>query len=119
MRRLLTALVPAALLSGILDIAGLDQAGAAPPPPAGGYFSRLPAGSTLPSEASCAAAVHSSSWEPRPENDSANHTAPTSAQLASFQSQDLEDFDAVANSTYKSRVNGSFFGTTDELIQFY
>ena len=52
-------------------------AGTSAKPAAGGYFSILPPGSALPSGAACAARVHRSTWEPRPENTTANHTAPT------------------------------------------
>ena len=48
----------------------------AAPPPAAGYFTQLPPGAALPSSAACAARVHQSSWEPRADNDTANHTVP-------------------------------------------
>jgi autotransporter family porin len=83
-------------------------------PPAGGYFATLPPGSALPSEAECAARVHRSSWEPRPENTTANHTAPTNPQaLANF-----SQWNGTWNSTYKPRITGNFQGTTDEIIQW-
>ena len=83
-------------------------------PPAGGYFATLPPGSALPSEAACAARVHRSSWEPRPENTTANHTAPTNpAALANF-----SQWNSTWNSTYKPRITGNFQGTTDEIIQW-
>src|SRR3954469_4952795 len=120
MNRPLIAFVPAALLIGALGIAVVDDASAAPPPPAGGYFQRLPAGSTLPSEATCAAAIHHSTWEPRADNTTRNNTVPTAAQLAAFQAANLDDFDSTANGTnWKGRVNGQYTGTTDELVQFY
>ena len=55
-----------------------------------------------------------SSWEPRPENDTANHTAPTNPQdLANF-----SQWNATWNATYKPRIDGNFQGTTDEIIQW-
>jgi hypothetical protein len=55
-----------------------------------------------------------SSWEPRPENNTANHTAPTNPQdLANF-----SQWNATWNATYKPRIDGHFSGTTDEIIQW-
>src|SRR5262249_47605141 len=83
-------------------------------PPAGGYFSTLPPGSPFPSDAECAARVHHSTWEPRPENNTANHTAPTNpGALANF-----SQWNGTWNTTYKPRIDGSFQGTTDEIIQW-
>jgi len=84
------------------------------PPPAGGYFSVLPPGSALPSEADCAARVHLSSWEPRPENTTANHVTPAPNTLANF-----SQWNSTWNATYRPRINGNYHGTTDEIIQFY
>lgn len=83
-------------------------------PAAGGYFSVLAPGSTFPSDATCAERVHSSTWEPRPENNAANHTAPTNpAALANF-----SQWSSTWNATYKPRIDGNFQGTTDEIIQW-
>jgi hypothetical protein len=83
-------------------------------PAAGGYFAILPPGSALPSGAACAARVHRSTWEPRPENNTANHTAPTNpAALANF-----SQWSSAWNSMYKPRIDGDFQGTTDEIIQW-
>ena len=72
-----------------------------------GYFSTLPPGSALPSGDECAARVRRSTWEPRPANYTANHTTGTTiAPIAEF------------NATYTGRVNGSFIGTTDEILQW-
>ena len=43
------------------------------PPAATGYFALLPPGSQFPSDATCAARVHKSAWEPVPANRLANH----------------------------------------------
>ena len=81
-------------------------------PPAAGYFTTRPPGSTLPSDAECAALVHRSSWEPRHQNDTANHALPSSSQLSTFRSGD------ALGTAYKNRVTGNFTGTTDEIIQW-
>jgi hypothetical protein len=81
-------------------------------PASGGYFSVLPPGSALPSGAECAARVHHSSWEPRHDNDVANHT-PVVNTLGSF-----SQWNSAWNTNYKPRVDGAFQGTTDEIIQW-
>jgi len=82
------------------------------PPAAGGYFSVLPPGTALPSEADCAARVHRSSWEPRPDNTTANNTSET-GHLAKF-----TQWNAAWNASYLPRVDGNFHGTTDEIFQY-
>src|SRR5713101_8041254 len=60
------------------------------PPPASGYFGLKPVGSwsSLPTDAQCAAQVHYSTWEPRPENSQQDHTIPApGAMAASFASR--------------------------------
>lgn len=108
----------AGVVSVVLSITGLvvsqGSAIAAAPPPAGGYFQISAPGSTFPTEAQCAAQVHMSPWEPRSENNTANHTAPTNpAALANF-----SQWSSAWNSTYKPRIDGNFQGTTDEIIQW-
>src|SRR6185437_6486450 len=84
------------------------------PPPAAGYFTMLPPGSPLPSGAECAARVHRSPWEPRPENITANHTTPpASIDLGAF-----SQWNAAWNADYRARIDGSFTGTTDEIAQW-
>jgi len=82
------------------------------PPAAGGYFSLLPPGSALPSGAACAARVHASSWEPRHDNDVANRT-PVTNTLANF-----SQWNSVWNANYRTRIDGAFQGTTDEIFQW-
>jgi hypothetical protein len=82
-------------------------------PPAGGYFAMLPPGSALPSDAQCAARVHTSSWEPRPENTTANHTVPPAVDLGTF-----NQWSSTWNATYRPRIDGNFSGTTDEIAQW-
>src|SRR5215468_6456702 len=76
-----------------------------------GSFTTLPPGSALPSDAECAARVRRSSWEPRPENEVANHTN-VYEQGGRLKGSDLR------RSGYEQRVTGNFTGTTDEIIQW-
>lgn len=95
------------------------------PPPAGGYFVELkPVGSwsSLPDGDACAAQVHYSTWEPRPENDLANHTMPAPGAMASsFAARPRNQggtYDARWDSWLLPRVDGQFTGTTDEIFQW-
>jgi hypothetical protein len=84
------------------------------PPSADGYFETLPPGAPLPTDAACAARVHHSAWEPRPQNKTANNTVvPQPVELP-----DNPAFDAAWQLAYKSRIDGNFTGTTDEIIQW-
>ena len=76
---------------------------------AGEYFSTLPPGSALPSDAECAARVRRNPWEPRPQNFIANHNVITGYTF-------LPSTDP--SFVYVSRVTGNFTGTTDEIIQW-
>jgi hypothetical protein len=84
------------------------------PPRAGGYFKTLPPGAPLPSGAECARLIHRSTWEPRPENNVANHTVVHQP----VKLPDNEAFDQAWQEKYKPRINGDFTGTTDEIIQW-
>lgn len=78
---------------------------------AASYFSTLPPGSTLPTDSDCTSRVRYSSWEPRPDNNTANHTTGiTGVQINGASS--------TFNSKYAGRINGSFTGTTDEILQW-
>jgi autotransporter family porin len=56
--------------------------------------------------------VHRSTWEPRPQNDAANHTAaPPGARLDGYAGM-------VNGPAVFGRVTGNFTGTTDEIIQW-
>jgi autotransporter family porin len=79
------------------------------PPTTAPYFQTLPVGAVLPSTAQCAAAVHRSTWEPRPENTTANHAAPMG--VASID-------DNTRAAALAARVDGAFTGTTDEILQW-
>jgi hypothetical protein len=74
----------------------------------------LPPGAALPSDDTCAASVHASTWEPRPENNTANHTmGPATSTLGSF-----SQWSATWNAVDRPRIDGHFTGTTDEIIQW-
>jgi autotransporter family porin len=82
--------------------------------PDGGYFQTLPPGAALPSDATCAKRVHRSTWEPRSDNETANHTKPEGpVHLA-----ESSAFDSTWKDTYETRITGNFTGTTDEIIQW-
>jgi hypothetical protein len=76
-----------------------------------GKFTTLPPGSPLPSDSECAARVRYSSWEPRPDNNTANHTNVYAQGYRLTGSY-------LARYGYESRVTGNFTGTTDEIIQW-
>ena len=81
-------------------------------------FETLPAGATLRDDATCAALVRRTGFEPRPANTAANHLVPTAddvAKLAPWNSDMGYDNRAV---NLQARVTGAFTGTTDELLQW-
>ena len=83
-----------------------------------GNFGMLSPGATLPTEAQCAARVHLSSWEPRPDNYAANHRVPTAQQIAGMEAwNDSIGYDPRADSLRK-QIAGNFTGTTDEILQW-
>jgi Transglycosylase SLT domain len=88
-----------------------DDRAAPPPAAAGAYFATLPPASALPSGAACASRVRRHRWEPRPENFTANHT--TGRRVGP-----IEGASAEANRKLVPRIDGSFTGTTDEIIQW-
>jgi autotransporter family porin len=77
-------------------------------------FSYLGPGSSLPSGSTCSGKVYYTSWEPRSQNTTANHTVPTSSQLQTL----YADASQSAASWAIPRVTGSFTGTTDEVLQW-
>ena len=78
----------------------------------------LPPGSPLPSEAECAARVHRSSWEPRPENHDANMRVPSQAQIARLGPWGpATGLDPKADGL-RQQMTGNFTGTTDEILQW-
>jgi Intracellular proteinase inhibitor len=78
-------------------------------PSTGRYFSTLPPGAKLPSDAECTAAV-----KRRPENKRMN--ASTNATRGNQQLP--ADFLNGAATNLVSRVSGNFTGTTDEILQW-
>ena len=88
-------------------------AGAATAPRAAGYFKTLPPGAKLPTGKQCAARIHRSKWEPRPQNKAANHKILKPAGIPNNTA-----FDSAWQHKYKPRINGRFQGTTDEIIQW-
>ena len=100
----------------------IGQSGAPPncvttatnPPRPGGYFKLLPVGSfsSLPTDAKAAQMVHYSTWEPRPQNSTADKAIPPSSFKTAGYSG-MENHAAVFG-----RVDGNFTGTTDEIIQW-
>ncbi len=113
-------LVPAVVAGSVLI--GATAAGAAPtplatsaaPPPKSGYFKLVPPTgfAALPTDAQAAAMVHLSTWEPRPQNTTANHTVPP----ASFKTLGYSGM--VNHAKVFGRVDGNYTGTTDEIIQW-
>jgi autotransporter family porin len=77
-----------------------------------GHFSTLPPGSALPTGDQCATEVRLSSFEPRPNNYTANHTVPSDLSTLHSSSQGGAPASAFA------RVDGNFTGTTDEILQW-
>ncbi len=94
------------------------------PPAASGYFSLRPVGSwsSLPSDSQCAAEVHYSTWEPRPQNYLQNHTEPAAGAMAASFSTRQRDQGGTYNPLWDTwllrRVDGGFTGTTDEILQW-
>jgi hypothetical protein len=94
------------------------------PPKAAGYFALRPTGSwsTLPDDSQCAAKVHDSPWEPRPENYQQDHTMPAAGAMAASFAVRPRDEDNAYNPLWDSwllpRVDGRFTGTTDEILQW-
>ena len=106
----------ALVTSGVDAAAGgsTGAAGATPVP----QFLTLPAGATLPDDATCAALVRRTSREPRPANTTPNHVVPTAKQLAGltpWNSENAYDNRALG---LEARITGAFTGTTDELLQW-
>jgi hypothetical protein len=81
-------------------------------------FTTLPAGTTLPDEATCIARVVRSSWEPRPANTPANHRPATTDELARLEPWPEERVFDPKSLALEARVNGAFVGTTDEILQW-
>ena len=107
-----SVVVAAALLTIATGCGSHKRVAGAPDP--GGYFTTLAAGAPLPTDAQCAARVHHSKWEPRSENVTANHKIVDQPVTL----PDNSSFDATWQKKYKTRIDGNFVGTTDEIIQW-
>jgi len=75
-------------------------------------------GSTLPTEAQCAARVKDSSFEPRPENYQANHRVPTAQQIAALAPWGPAMGQSSQADSLRRQITGNFTGTTDEILQW-
>src|SRR5262249_5526752 len=72
----------------------------------------VPPGGQLPDDATCAARVQKNSWEPRPDNDKANHT--NFYASGAWVPHATSDDPSVGFAT--QRVTGGFTGATDEIL---
>ena len=93
-----------------------------PPPPWFGYFPTSPPGSwsALPDDEGCSRRVHTSTWEPRPDNYYPNHMVPPRQGVRSSLAA-LPRNSSYASRWYRwllPRVSGAHVGTTDENIQW-
>jgi hypothetical protein len=78
----------------------------------------LPPGSALPGDSTCASQITRSSFEPRPDNNTANRQIPTTAQIANLHPWNpLIGMDTNSD-TLRRRITGNFTGTTDEILQW-
>jgi hypothetical protein len=66
--------------------------------------------------------LHRSTWEPRPQNDAANHYMPPRAEVnAAFAARPMavdNTYDQLWDTWLLPRVSGHHTGTTDEIIQW-
>jgi autotransporter family porin len=85
-----------------------------PSPPAGQYWSTAPLGTTgLPrADSYCAANIIRNSWEPRPQNFTANHRVPADLTLVNWDTTS----EPAAWLPKRALVTGNFTGTTTEII---
>ncbi len=97
---------------------------AARPPTAAGYFRTLELGAwkSLPSGKACAARVHRSTWEPRPDNAVPNNRMPSAKRVhAAFAARPVaidKAYPSRWDSWLLQRVSGRFTGTTDGILQW-
>jgi hypothetical protein len=116
-RRLATFRMIVAVLPLMLSMVTSGTATAGASPVVGSYFSLKPPGSILPSDAACAAAVAGDTFEPRPQNNVANHTTPRAPFLASYRAAVMNG-ESGANNTQLLLVDGQFTGTTDRILKW-
>ena len=78
----------------------------------------LPPGSALPGDSTCASQITRSSFEPRTDNNSANHQVPTAAQIANLHPWNPLIGMNTSSDNLRKRITGNFTGTTDEILQW-
>jgi autotransporter family porin len=83
----------------------------ATPDPNRMYYGTLPPGAALPSGQQCSSVLTRSSWEPRPQNSTANQTRGAPGVL-------ISGSNAAGNLLYAPRIDGNFTGTTDEIFRW-
>jgi len=76
-------------------------------------YTTLPPGAALPSEALCAGEIARDTWEPRPENTTANRN---NAWVGGFRLRG--SYVGSIYAAYEQRVTGNFTGTTDQIIRW-
>lgn len=81
-------------------------------------FTTLPPGIQLPGEAECTHQVQRSSWEPRPDNEAANHRMPTAEQIAGLILRVPDKGQVAKAGNLNFQITGNFTGTTDEILQW-
>jgi hypothetical protein len=87
-------------------------------PPSGNPGNTLSPGSALPGESVCAARVSPSSFEPRPDNNAANHRVPSAAQIANLQPWNPSIGMDDKSDSLRRQITGNYTGTTDEILQW-
>ncbi len=94
------------------------------PPPPGGFFKLVPPGGwgSLHSGGLCRPLVHSSTWEPRPDNSKRNHVMPDPRAVHAAFVDRPRAVDGAQDARWDTwllpRVDGQFTGTTDEIFQW-
>lgn len=123
LRLLVLAVVLAVVTAVLTDAQAQGRPIRSGPPRASGYFRTRPVGAwrSLPGDARCAARVHRSTWEPRPDNYVPNHRMPNRAAVrASLAARPFTG--AATNHKWDTwlipRVTGHYTGTTDEIFQW-
>jgi len=76
-------------------------------------YTTLPPGAALPSEAQCLSQIVRNTWEPRPENTTANQN---NAWTNGFRLR--ASYIGTIFPAYELRVTGNFTGTTDQIIRW-
>ena len=81
------------------------------------HFYTLSPGAQLPTGAQCMQMVPPSSFEPRPENATANQTIPSASDLSSFYAQPVFA-SGGAPATDFAHVDGNYAATTDMILRW-